>query len=74
MLVKYLGALLPEIHRQLILFIPKIIDKASIQEKYLEGDKWKPQKSTHKQVEPKEQQRKRQKKKKWNEKKIVETT
>jgi hypothetical protein len=54
MLVKYLGEFLPHIHRQLMLFRPKTIDEASIQAQYLEGDKRKPQTSTHKQVEPKE--------------------
>jgi hypothetical protein len=39
MLVKYLGALLPQICRQLMLFRPKTIDVASIQTQYVEGDK-----------------------------------
>ena len=41
MLVKYLGALLPQICRQLLLFRLKMIDEDNIQEQYLEGDKWK---------------------------------
>jgi hypothetical protein len=73
MLVKYLGALLPHIHRQLMFFRRKTINEANIQARYLEGDKRKPH-TTHKQVEPQEQQRKRKNKKKWNEKKIVATT
>jgi murein tripeptide amidase MpaA len=71
-LVKYLGALLHQIHRQMMLFRPNTIDEANIQAQYLEGDKQNPQ-TTHKQVEPQEQQRNR-KNKKWNEKNIVETT
>jgi hypothetical protein len=72
MLIKYLGAFLPHI-QQMMLFRPNMIDEANVQAQYLEGDKWKKQASTHKQVEPQEQQKKK-KKKKWNEKKIVETT
>jgi hypothetical protein len=74
MLVKYLGELLPQIHRQLMLFRPKTIDEANIQAQYLEGDKQKQQTNPHKQVEPQEKQRKKKNKKKWNEKKVVETT
>jgi hypothetical protein len=73
MLVKYLGELLSHICRQIMLFKPNKIDKASIQAQYLEGDKQKQQTGTHKQVEPQEQQIKK-KNKKWNEKNIVVET
>jgi len=71
MLIKYLVAFLPHIHRKPILFIPKTIDEAIIQEKYLNGVKQKKQAIMHKKVEPREKQRKKKNKKKWNEKKIV---
>jgi hypothetical protein len=61
MLVKYLGALFPQIRRQLMLFRPKTIDEASIQAQYLEGDKRKQQTNPHKQVEPQEQAEKEEK-------------
>jgi hypothetical protein len=61
MLVKYLGALLPHIHRKMMLFRPKTIDEANIQAQYLEGDKQKQQTNPHKQVEPQEQRRERRK-------------
>jgi hypothetical protein len=62
MLVKYLGALLLYIHRQLILFRIKTIHETIIQEQYLEGDMQKQKKNTHKQVVPQGKQRKRKKK------------
>jgi hypothetical protein len=46
MLIKYVGALLPHIRCQLMLFIPKTIDEASVQAQYLEGDKRKQQPGT----------------------------
>jgi hypothetical protein len=48
MLVKYLGEFLPQIHRQVMLFILKTIDEANIQAQYLEGEKWKQQKNPQK--------------------------
>jgi hypothetical protein len=64
MLIKYLVAFLPHIRRKPILFIPKTIDEAIIQEKYLNGVKQKQQEIVHKKVEPREKQRKKKKKKK----------
>jgi hypothetical protein len=74
MLVKYLGEFLPQIRRQLILFIMNTIDEGNIQAQYLKGDKRKKQTNPHKQVEPQEKQRKKKNKKKCNEKNILETT
>jgi hypothetical protein len=59
MLVKYLGELLPQIFRQLMLFRPKTIDDDIIKAQYLEGDKRKQQTNPHKQVEPQEQRERR---------------
>jgi hypothetical protein len=48
-----------------------MIDEASIQEPFLEGDKRKQQASTHKQLEPHKWKQKKKNKKRWNEKNIV---
>jgi hypothetical protein len=44
-LFKYFGEFLSYIPRKLMLFRPKMIDDDNIQEKYLDGDKWKKQAS-----------------------------